>query len=184
MQKKWTISSKSRWSQAVLPGNAAYKVECRCLPKMNVGAPKKPFSERIVICGDAGSTRLFKDGLGAAYLMGKAAAKTVVFRGVGEYDFRTDYYPVYKEIIVDNFFGSYLYMITDIYRKNGILTKGLIETVRKEQNSGDDFKPLSGMLWDMFTGNERYKRIMPKALSLKMHLNLWGQLAKAVVDRN
>jgi flavin-dependent dehydrogenase len=170
--------------KAVLPEKSAYKVECRCLPKMNVGAPKNPFTERIVICGDAGSTRLFKDGLGAAYLMGKAAAKTVVFRGVAENDFRTDYYPVYKELIVDNFFGSYLYMITDIYRKNGILTKGLIETVRKEQNSSDDFKPLSGMLWDMFTGNERYKRIMPKALSLKMHLNLWGQLAKAVVDRN
>jgi len=167
--------------KAVLPKNAPYQVECRCLPKMNVGAPKKPFADRIVMCGDAGSTRLFKDGLGAAYLMGKAAAKTAVFRGVGEDDFRNDYYPVYRDIVLDNFFGRYLYMITDIYRKNGILTKGLIETVRVEQNSGDEFKPLSGMLWDMFTGNERYKRILPKALSLKMHLNLWEQLAKAVV---
>jgi flavin-dependent dehydrogenase len=170
--------------KAVLPKNGAYQAECRCLPRMNIGAPKKPFADRIVICGDAGSTRLFKDGLGAAYLMGKAAAKTAVFRGVGENDFRTDYYPVYRDIVVDNFFGKYLYMITDIYRKNGILTKGLIETVRIEQNSGDDFKPLSGMLWDMFTGNERYKRILPKALSLKMHLNLWGQLAKALVGTN
>jgi len=169
--------------QAVLPKNDAYHVECRCLPKMNVGAPKKPFADRLVMCGDAGSTRLFKDGLGAAYLMGKAAAKTAVFRGVGEDDFRKDYYPVYRNIVVDNFFGRYLYMITDIYRKNGILTKGLIETVRMEQNSGDAFKPLSGMLWDMFTGNERYKRILPKALSLRMHLNLWEQLAKAVVSR-
>jgi len=169
--------------QAVLPKDAAYQVECRCLPRMNVGAPKKPFADRIVMCGDAGSTRLFKDGLGAAYLMGKAAAKTAVFRGVGEDDFRAEYYPVYRDIIADNFFGRYLYMITDIYRKNGILTKGLIETVRMEQNSSDAFKPLSSMLWDMFTGNERYKRILPKALSLKMHINLWGQLAKAVVNR-
>ena len=71
-------------------------------------------------------------------------------------------------------------MITDIYRKTGILTKGLIETVRKEQHGADDFRPLSNMLWDMFTGNERYKRILPKALSLKMHINLWSQLAKAL----
>ena len=72
--------------KAVLP-SSPYHVECRCLPKMNVGAPKKPFTDRIVMCGDAGSTRLFKDGLGAAYLMGKAAAKTAVFQGVGERDF-------------------------------------------------------------------------------------------------
>jgi flavin-dependent dehydrogenase len=170
--------------KAVLPENAAYQIECRCLPKMNVGAPKRSFADRIVMCGDAGSTRLFKDGLGAAYIMGKAAAKTAIFCGVGEKDFRTGYSPVYRDIIVDNFFGRYLYMITDIYRKNGLLTKSLIETVRKEQNSGDDFKPLSGMLWDMFTGNERYKRILPKALSLKMHLNLWGQMAKAVAGRH
>lgn len=170
--------------KAVLPKPADYQVECRCLPRMNVGAPKRPFTDRIVMCGDAGSTRLFKDGLGAAYLMGKAAAKTVVFRGVGETDFRADYYPVYRDIVTDNFFGRYLYMITDIYRKNGILTKGLIETIRTEQHSDDIFKPLSGMMWDMFTGNERYKRILPKALSLKMHLNLWEQLAKAVVGRN
>jgi hypothetical protein len=33
---------------------------------MNVEAPQKPFADRVVICGDAGSTRLFKDGIGAA----------------------------------------------------------------------------------------------------------------------
>ncbi len=166
--------------KAVLPKNGAYQVECRCLPKMNVGAPRRPFTDRIVMCGDAGSTRLFKDGLGAAYLMGKAAAKTVVFQGVGEKDFRNGYYPVYKDIIVDNFVGRYLYLITDIYRKNGILTKALVETVRKEQAGPNAGKPLSSMLWDMFTGNERYKRILPKALSPKMHINLWGQLAKVL----
>jgi flavin-dependent dehydrogenase len=166
--------------KAVLPKDVPYHVECRCLPKMNVGAPKKPYTDRIVMCGDAGSTRLFKDGLGAAYLMGKAAAKTAVFRGVGEADFRADYYPVYKEIITDNIFGQFLYMITDIYRKYGVLTKGLIETVRKEQQGADENRPLSGMLWDMFTGNERYRRIFPKSLSPKMHVNLWGQVAKAL----
>lgn len=169
--------------KAVLPKDVPYQVECRCLPKMNVGAPKIPFTDRIVMCGDAGSTRLFKDGLGAAYLMGKAAAKTVVFRGVGAEDFRADYYPVYKEIVIDNMFGRYLYMITDIYRKNRILTKALIETVRKEQAGKSASRPLSSMLWDMFTGNERYKRILPKAMSPKMHINLWGQTAKALVTR-
>jgi flavin-dependent dehydrogenase len=66
----------------VLPKSVNYKLNCRCVPKMNIKAPKIPFADRVVICGDAGSTRLFKDGLGAAYIMGKAAAKTAVLHGV------------------------------------------------------------------------------------------------------
>jgi|GEM_PF-6419820 len=34
------------------------------------------------MCGDAGATGLFKDGLGAGYFMGKAAAKAAVFQGL------------------------------------------------------------------------------------------------------
>lgn len=165
----------------VLPTSEPYNIECRCLPKMNVGAPKIPFTDRIVMCGDAGSTRLFKDGLGAAYLMGKAVAKTIVFDGVGREHFRQGYYPVYKSIVNDNFFGRYLYAITDIYRKNKILTKGMIRVVREEQKGPEKHRTLSSVLWDMFTGNERYKKIFPKAISPRMHLNLWKAFAKIIV---
>ncbi len=154
-------------------GNVDYRVECRCLPKMNVGAPKRPFADRIVMCGDAGSTRLFKDGLGAAYLMGKAAAKTVVFYGVGREDFRRGYAPIYTSLVRDNYYGRYLYGITDLYRKNGFLTRGLLNQVRAEQARQSDTRILSSVLWDMFTGNERYKAIVPRALSMRMHFELW-----------
>ncbi len=167
--------------KAVLPSDHAYQVNCTCLPKMNIAAPKKPFANRVVICGDAGSTRLFKDGLGAAYLMGKAAAKTAVFEGVGEEQFSNGYFPVYKSIIQDNHFGQYLYMITDIYRKYSVLTKGMLRVVEKEQKS--DGTGLSEILWDMFTGNERYKKIFPKALSPKMHLDLWTAFAGVLLRR-
>lgn len=165
----------------VLPGAEQYKIECRCLPKMNVGAPRMPFSDRVVMCGDAGSTRLFKDGLGASYLMGKAVAKTVVFEGVSRQHFEKSYYPVYKSIITDNYYGRYLYLITDIYRKFGLLTKGMLEVVRNEQERVDDEKILSSILWNMFTGNERYRKILPNALSLKMHLDLWKVFAKILL---
>ncbi len=158
-----------------------YRLECRCLPKMNVGAPKIPFADRMVMCGDAGSTRLFKDGLGAAYLMGKAAAKTVVFHGVSREDFKQGYHPVYKSIITDNYYGRYLYTITDIYRKNGFLTRGMLNVVRTEQRRSGNDRILSSILWDMFTGNERYKAILPRALSVRMHLDLWRTFAGQLV---
>jgi flavin-dependent dehydrogenase len=167
--------------KGVLPKTISYEINCRCLPKMNIKAPKIPFTDRVVVCGDAGSTRLFKDGLGAAYIMGKAVANTVVFHGVGKEHFRKEYYPVYRSIVTDNHYGRYLYAITDIYRRNKLLTKGMLEVVRKEQQASNNRRILSTILWDMFTGNERYKNIFPKALKLRMHFNLWKAFTKILV---
>lgn len=161
---------------------APYSVECRCLPKMNVGAPAKPFTDRVVMCGDAGSTRLFKDGLGAAYLMGKAAAKTAVFQGVSARHFQDDYYPVYRSIVNDNQYGKILFSVTDIYRKNRILTKGMLEVVRKEQQGSDKNRVLSTILWNMFTGNERYKNVFPKTLDIGMQANLFRAFARILFE--
>ncbi|UCE78047.1 MAG: hypothetical protein JSV13_05845 [Nitrospiraceae bacterium] len=168
-------------TKAVLPDTMPYEIHCSCLPKMNIRAPKKPFTDRVVMCGDAGSTRLFKDGLGAAYLMGKAAAKTAVFDGVGADEFRANYYPVYKSIIYDNYFGAMLYFVIDIYRKWKYLTKAMIHVVDKEQQSSRDEKILSAMLWDMFTGNERYKNVFMKSLKIRMHADMWEGLFKGLV---
>ncbi|KXK29429.1 MAG: putative geranylgeranyl reductase [Candidatus Brocadia sinica] len=46
---------------------------CHCFPKINVGAARKPFANRLVFVGDAGSSRLYKDGIGSAYITSKAA---------------------------------------------------------------------------------------------------------------
>lgn len=159
-----------------------YEINCRCLPKMNIGAPKVPFTDRIVMCGDAGSTRLFKDGLGAAYIMGKAAAKTAVFQGVSKEHFHKYYYPYYKSIIIDNYFGRFLYAMTEIYRENKLLCKGILNVVQKEQQNVHDRKRLSTIMWDIFTGNERYKNIFSRSLSLKMNIDLLKEFAKLSVS--
>ncbi len=169
--------------KGVLPKTKTYELNCRCLPKMNIGAPERPFTDRVVTCGDAGSTRLFKDGLGAAYIMGKAAAKTAVFKGVSKQHFQEDYYPVYKSIIIDNWFGKRLYTITDLYKNYKILTKWMLAIVKDEQQSPNNPKRLSSVLWDMFTGNERYKNVFHTAVSLPMHSNIWKEFAKILIRR-
>jgi hypothetical protein len=82
---------------------------------------------------------------------------------------------------VDNHFGRYLYTITDIYRKNSVLTKGMLRIVEKEQRTGK--AGLSEILWDMFTGNERYRKIFPKALKPGMHIDLWKEFAGVLLRR-
>jgi flavin-dependent dehydrogenase len=167
--------------RAVLPKSAPYLLACRCLPKMNVGAPHIPFADRVVLCGDAGSTRLFKDGLGAAYIMGKAAAKAAVFEGVGARDFEENYLPVYKSIVHDNYFGRVLYFVIDRYRKTPVLTKAMLRVVEKEQGDPGRSKILSSILWDMFTGNERYKNVFFKSAKLRMHVDMWEGVIKSLI---
>lgn len=167
----------------ILPKGADVKPRCRCLPKMSIGAPKIPFTDRIVMCGDSGSTRLFKDGIGAAYIMGKAVAKTVVFDGVSKEHFQEGYFPSYKEIKIDNYYGRYLFWITDLYKKYGIMTKGMLAVVEDEQNDPDNPRILSTILWNMFTGNERYKNIFKTAISIPMHIDLWREFAGSILRR-
>ena len=169
--------------RTVLPSTLGYSVECSCLPKMNIGAPKKPFTDRIVMGGDAGSTRLFKDGLGAAYIMGKAIAKTVIFEGISREAFQKSYYPVYRSIMHDNLFGRILYTVIDQYRSFNILTKAMLKTVEIEQKRVSDDKILSTILWDMFTGNERYRNIFMKSLRLKMHIDMWEGVFRSLGQR-
>jgi flavin-dependent dehydrogenase len=166
--------------EKVLPPSAPHTLQCRCLPKMNVGAPAVAVADRIVMIGDAGSTRLFKDGLGAAYLMGKAAARTAVFEGVGKKQLVNGYLPVYRGIIRDNWFGRYLYAVTDVYRRHRFLTRGLLGAVRDEQERPPQDRIVSSVLWDMFTGNERYRSIFPRTLSIPMRRHVWKAFAQAV----
>ncbi len=169
--------------KGVLMKAQGYRLECRCLPKMNVRAPKTPYADRLVMCGDAGSTRLFKDGLGAAYLMGKAAAKTAVLQGVSSDDFRIGYAPTYKNIIIDNYYGHILYGVIGIYRKFGLLTSSMLKVVEKEHSDGPGGKILSGILWDMFTGNERYKEVFFKSFKPRMHIDMWEGLFRSLLGK-
>ena len=163
----------------VVPEEASSRLGCMCLPNMNIKAPDKPFADRVVACGDAGSTRLFKDGIGAAYIMGKAAAKTAVFDGVSEAHFREHYLPVYKSLIVDNRYGGFLFRVTDLYRKYRFLTFAMLKVVEAEQaGSGNGNKVFSSILWDMFTGNERYRNIFFRAFNIRMKLSTIKEIFK------
>ena len=94
---------------------------CRCVPKINVGAARHPFADRIVMIGDASSARLYKDGIGSAYLTAKAAANTAILYGVSRAEFYRHYYPTCKRINRDNFFGKLMFTLTNMINKTPII---------------------------------------------------------------
>mgnify|MGYP001352834335 CR=1 FL=1 len=137
---------------------------CRCSPAINISAAVKPFADRMVLIGDSGVSRLYKDGIGGAYRTAKAAARTAVFDGVAEDDFRKGYLPVCRALSMDNGIGKVVFGITTLIQKTTILRKGLLRMTAAEQESRKWHPRMSDVLWDTFTGSAPYKDVFLRAL--------------------
>ena len=85
---------------------------CQCSPRINVAGAIRPFADRILVIGDAGVTRLYKDGIGAAYRTAKAAATTAVLHGVSAAAFERHYWPTCRAILGDNRIGKLTFAVT------------------------------------------------------------------------
>lgn len=132
---------------------------CQCMPFINVGGVAKPFADRFVFIGDCGVTRLYKDGIGAAYRTAKAAARTAVFDGVSEEAFARGYLPVCRAIAADNRVGRIAFVFTQVAQHVKPLRQALLRMAIAEQRKGSAQRRLSGILWDLFSGSAPYRDI-------------------------
>ncbi len=137
---------------------------CHCSPVINVEGAANPFSDRIVFIGDCGVTRLYKDGIGAAYRTAKAAAVTAIFEGVAAQDFRKQYAPLLRSITVDNLFGRFVFLVTRVIQQANILQRGVLRTVSWEQRQTRGEQRMSTVLWDTFTGSAPYREVFMRTL--------------------
>ncbi len=137
---------------------------CRCSPAINISAAVKPFADRMVLIGDSGVSRLYKDGIGAAYRTAKAAAGTAVFAGVAEEDFRKGYLPVCRSLATDNGIGKVVFGITRLIQKTTVLRKGMLRMTTAEQESRLRNPRMSDVLWDTFTGSAPYRDVFRRLL--------------------
>jgi flavin-dependent dehydrogenase len=137
---------------------------CRCSPAINISAAVKPFADRMVLIGDSGVSRLYKDGIGGAYRTAKAAARTAVFEGVAEEDFRKGYLPVCRSLSIDNGIGKVVFGITGLIQKMTVLRKGLLRMTTAEQESRKWNPRMSDILWDTFTGSAPYRDVFRRSV--------------------
>ena len=132
---------------------------CSCAPLVNMGARKKPFGDRIVLIGDSGVTRLYKDGIGAAFRTGKAAATTAVFQGVSKAAFEKSFWPTCRSITNDNAIGKVMFGTTGILKRLVFLRHVILRMTAREQLDVSRKQHMSLLLWNMFTGSAPYTRI-------------------------
>lgn len=146
---------------SIIPGI----IHCECYPVINVRGGKSAFADRAVLIGDSASSKLYKNGLGAAYLTGKTAANTAFFHGISQKDFHKWYQPVCSDLDTDNGFGKIIFNMTSIIQKSSVLKNGMLAMVHQEQKNVGLKRPMSTMLWDTFTGSAPYASIFKRSLN-------------------
>jgi len=148
--------------QACFPTDATPCV-CTCSPLINMGGMKRPFADRLLLIGDSGVTRLYKDGIGAAFRTAKAAASAAVFHGVSEESFRKSYWPACRAIANDNAIGRVIFAFTTVFKLSRIPRRAVYRMASREQE-GDGQRHMSTVLWNMFTGSAPYREIFLRTL--------------------
>ncbi len=151
---------------------------CGCAPRVAVSAARGYYADRLVVVGDAAVTRLYKDGMGAAFTTAQAAAQTAVQRGVARRDFAAGYQPTCRRIAWDNRYGQLLFGLWGLVRR----IPGFMELWQRPILTEVDQPPSSHIytrvLWSMFTGDEPYRKIFWSALSRPALFNLWKRMVQ------
>lgn len=145
---------------------------CACFPRITVSPAKKPYTDRLIMIGDASFSRHYKNGIESAFITAKQAAKAAICSGVDAAAFSTSYYqPAKKMIVYDNYYGRYLFAINDILLALPILKKAHVQLAQKKEKSGSPLK-IRSILWYMFTGTIPYQQIFNMTLDFRLQLSL------------
>lgn len=151
---------------------------CKCFPSINVKAAKMAYDDRVVLVGDSSSSKLYKNGVGAAYITGKAAANTALFNGISASAFRKYYQPVCSELDRDNLLGKFIFSVTGIIQKSVVLKSAMLGIVVREQDRDRIKRRMSSVLWDTFTGSAPYRDIFLRIMNPLLLISLIWNIIK------
>lgn len=167
---------RERFPGGEIPGHV-----CHCYPRINIRPARPVYGDRMVFIGDCGSTRLFKDGIGAAYRTSKAAAKAAVFHGVSAQAFHDHYAPLCRRINNDNRVGKMVFSFASLVQKARFARRGILQMTAQEQQQTDSPRRMSGVLWDLFSGSASYTNVFIRTLHPAYIGNLLWNLVSANV---
>lgn len=155
---------------------------CKCFPSINVKGAKLAFDDRVVLVGDSASSKLYKNGIGAAYITGKAAANTAIFNGISAAAFKKYYQPVCSSLDRDNRLGRFIFSVTTIIQKSHLLKSAMLGLVINEQRKKNQNRRMSAILWDTFTGSATYTNIFLRFLNPLLLAPLLWNIVKSMFN--
>lgn len=160
--------------------NPLHADNCKCIPKINISKAAHPYCDRMLVVGDSSVARLYKDGIGSAYRVSKAAANAAVLNGISKADFKKYFLPECIAIDNDNRIGKVIFLITGLIQKFFFLKRGILFMVNYEQKNREKEPIMSTVLWDTFTGSSSYKDILVRFFNLKFTIRLIFYFIKGI----
>ena len=150
------------------------KKRCICFPKIPINHAIHPYTNRLVIIGDAGISRTYKNGIGSAFTTAQLAAKTAFERGVSEKDFEEGYFKPAKRLLGrDNLYGNLILMANDIISRQKYVVSSHIKYMSEYPDTWET-KRMNEVLWNTVTGNTTYKNIFFKSINPRLLLSLFS----------
>ncbi|MFQ6082652.1 MAG: NAD(P)/FAD-dependent oxidoreductase [Candidatus Aminicenantia bacterium] len=156
---------------------------CFCRPKIVTTPSHTPFSDRLIMIGDASFSRYYKSGIESAFVTAQLASETAINFGVDISSFYSRYYNQAKRLIIrDNYYGRLLFFMNDIISSASVITQAHLSLAEREKKSFPSGQ-LRNVLWNMFTGNVPYKKIFRDALNLKLQIVLFQNIGKILLQK-
>jgi len=152
---------------------------CGCAPHIAVSAARGYFHDRFAAVGDAAVTRLYKDGIGSAFLTAEAAALSAVQRGISRADFAAGFQSACQAIRHDNFYGHMLFKIWSAAREIPAVRKAWGRAVLSERELAPARRPHTDLLWGMLSGDASYRSMFWQLASIASLSSILRRLAAA-----
>ena len=147
------------------------KPHCLCHPRITISTAKNPYTDRLVLIGDASFSRHYKNGIESAFLTAQLAAESSFKHGIDARAFRTHYIKLAKKKIRnDNRYGRLLFRMNDMVSALPILMQSYFIVAEKKDSK--TAKRMRSILWNMFTGNIFYKDIFKMSMNFRLQLSL------------
>lgn len=138
---------------------------CMCISKIPVSYAKHPYTDRVVILGDASISRTYKSGIESAFGMARLSAQTAFKYGVSKEAFMNGYFRPAKRILAkDNLYGIVMLKINDWISTQREISNTHIK-ILKSSSDEKTANRINEILWNLFTGNATYKEIFYKAMN-------------------
>ncbi|MFQ5957284.1 MAG: hypothetical protein ACE5KK_05885, partial [Candidatus Brocadiales bacterium] len=160
---------------------------CICFPKISVSTPAQPYSDRLVIIGDAGVSRSYKNGIESAFVVAQLAANTAFRQGVSKEAFKRGYYEPARHIFVrDNLYAKAMFKLFDLFvcREHHLSERAGYAKIHQERWVA---KQINEGLWKLVTGDAPYREIFMELFSPRLQFALLpitiGALAEFFKER-
>ncbi len=170
------------------PGDVLAGPYCRCRPRVAITAARKPFTDRLVIVGDASCSRYYKNGIESAFVTALFAAEAAFNVGISESALERAYQRrIERTLIRDNFYGRLLFRAYDMISRNRLFAQTYCLVASPNQGEDPIAQLARRILWDMLTGNAPYRTISYRTLDPRMQarvtITLLGLIVKSIRSR-